>query len=481
MDAALTLTDFPDRISPMVVKELRQGLRTRLFVGVLWMLHLTLVLLTLISGSAQNNAEAQGWFDGIITLVLCLILPMRGFSAMADELKSGTLDMLVLTRLSAGRIVFGKWASIVSQSLLIALSILPYVVARYVFGGLDLFGEIAVLFYKWLGGAVAAAAIIAVSTQRLFWVRALIVGLPVLIGGFGMFSFMMISGIGGMAGGSMMASAITELTSASTFFMILGAGIWLVFFFLSLGATRHAPAASLLPVVKRGVHFGVFALVLLAAVVFKINAVVVAAAAVLWLVMMDALTEHVNDVPSVYAAFYRRGWVGRTLLWVLAPGWVTGFCFTLLMVGMVAGATWWLSSAAAAQMVFVGACGTWMISLLIQVLPTSRKARDLLLPFICYWVGVSLALAMLASVLIMPFAARGDTPWFTCAVPQFVPLGYAAAQAGDRDALLQNGTLAALAWPALLLVVAFFAWRRVREARREGWRIVHGGEGGAAA
>ncbi|HEY1048714.1 MAG TPA: hypothetical protein VGE39_03125, partial [Prosthecobacter sp.] len=313
MDAALTLTDFPDRISPMVVKELRQGLRTRLFVGVLWMLHLTLVLLTLISGSAQNNAEAQGWFDGIITLVLCLILPMRGFSAMADELKSGTLDMLVLTRLSAGRIVFGKWASIVSQSLLIALSILPYVVARYVFGGLDLFGEIAVLFYKWLGGAVAAAAIIAVSTQRLFWVRALIVGLPVLIGGFGMFSFMMISGIGGMAGGSMMASAITELTSASTFFMILGAGIWLVFFFLSLGATRHAPAASLLPVVKRGVHFGVFALVLLAAVVFKINAVVVAAAAVLWLVMMDALTEHVNDVPSVYAAFYRRGWVGRTL------------------------------------------------------------------------------------------------------------------------------------------------------------------------
>lgn len=481
MDAALTLTDFPDRISPMVVKELRQGLRTRLFVGVLGVLHGLLVLLTLVSGGSHNDVITQGWFDAIVTLVLCVILPMRGFSAMADELKSGTLDMLVLTRLSAGRIVFGKWASVVSQSLLIALSILPYVVARYVFGGLDLFGEIVMLFYKWLAGAVVAAVIIALSTQRQFWLRALLVGLPMLIGGCGMFSFVMLSRLGGGPPGMAWASSSVEPASAGALFMALGVSAWLIFFFLSLGATRNAPAASRLAVVKRGVHFVVFALVLLAAVVFQVSEAVVAASAVLWLVMMDALTEHVNDVPSVYAAFYRRGPAGRAVLWLLAPGWVTGFFFTLLMVGMVAGATWRLRSAEEAQLVVVGACGIWMISLLIQLLPTSRKARDLLLPFICYWIGVSLALAMLASMLMMPFTMKGATPWFTCAVPQFVPMGYAVAQSGDREALLQAGTLAALAWPALLAVVSFFAWRRVRGARAEGWRIVHGGEGGAAA
>lgn len=482
MEALLTLSDFPDRISPMVVKELRQGLRTRLFVGVLAILHVLLVLLMLISGSSGNDAAASAWFDSIITLVLCAILPLRGFSAMADELKSGTLDMLVLTRLSSGRIVFGKWASITSQSLLIALSILPYVVARYVFGGVDLFGEMLMLFYKWLAGAVVAAAVVALSTQRQFWLRAVLIGLPLLIGGCGMFSYIMLARMGGAAGMPLRGFlSATSIAGPWSVLLIVAAAAWLIFFFLSLGATRHAPAASLLAVVKRSVHLAALGILLVLAATTALGpAAAMAAASMLGLVMMDALTEHVNEVPSVYAAFYRRGWPGRAALWLLAPGWVTGFFFTFLLMVLVGGTVWWLRGAEEALMLCVGACGTWMIAALIQCLPTSRKARDLLLPFICYWLGLTLVISMLAGILVIPFAMKSTTPWFATALPQLVPMGYASAQPGDREALLQIGTLVSLLWPALLLLLALFAWRRARGARQEAWRMVRAEKGGEA-
>ena len=266
MTSVAPLTDFPDRLSPMVVKELRQGLRARLFGGVMLVLHLLLILFTLMSGGAGNAAEVSGWFDGIITLVLCVILPLRGFSAVADELKARTLDMLVLTQLSAGRIVFGKWASIASQSLLIALSVLPYVVARYVFGGLDLFGEVTALFYKWLGGAVLAAVIIALSTQRQFWLRALIIGLPLLMGGCGMASFFMLSRMSAGSGAAVTTFSVLGMGGGGgsvSVPVMLGLAVWVIFFCLGLAATRIAPEASLLAVVKRSVHLAVLLILLL--------------------------------------------------------------------------------------------------------------------------------------------------------------------------------------------------------------------------
>ncbi len=469
MNASLTLADFPDSLSPMVVKELRQGLRTRMFGLVMVLLHVHLVVFTLMGGGSGNAELINTWFDGIITLTLCVVLPLRGFSAVADELKAGTLDMLALTSLSAGRIIFGKWASIAAQSLLLAFSILPYVVARYFFGGLDLFGEVAMLFYKWLGGTVLAALIIALSTQRQFWLRALIVGVPMLFGGCGMFSYFIMRGVAGTMGASAPWSRL-----ASGFGVVwLGVGIalWLVFYFLSLAATRIAPTASLLAVVKRSVHLAVLCVLLLIGAATSLGSGLVAAASsLLWLVMLDALTEHANEVPSVYAAFYRRGIAGRALLWLLAPGWITGFLFTLLLAALVAGVSLWIGHAEEARLMLISACGTWMVAALVQLFPT-RRARDLLLPFISISLGVSLVLSTLASLLLIPFSMKGSTAWFAVALPQFVPIGMATAQPGDKEALLTLAMSISLIWPVLLAVLSFLAWRKTRPARMEAWKM----------
>ncbi|OYW30848.1 MAG: hypothetical protein B7Z47_02895 [Chthoniobacter sp. 12-60-6] len=466
MTSALSITDFPDRLSPMVVKELRQGMRTRLFGGVMLTLHLLLVLLTLMSGGAQNSDVVGGWFDGIITLVLCIVLPLRGFSAVADELKAGTLDMLALTRLSAGRIIFGKWASIASQSLLIAFSILPYVVARFVFGGLDLFGEVAMLFYKWLGGVVVAAVIVALSTQRQFWLRAVLVGLPLLMGSCGMASFIVMSRMGAGASPSMISSVFRRAGGGTSWLLLVGLAVWVIFFFLSLAATRIAPPSSLLSVVKRSVHLAALLLVILLGWLTGSSASMAATtSAMLSLIMVDALTERVNEVPSVYAAFYQRGWPGRVALWLLAPGWVTGFVYS--------------SSMEETQLFVVSASGTWLIAALVQLFST-RKARDLLLPFIIFWLIVNVLMSMLGSLLMLPFAMKSTTAWFTSLIPQLLPVGYMSARPGDKAALLDLGTFTSLTWPLILFIAACFAWRRARPARQEGWRMTHASAGGPA-
>lgn len=480
MNDALAIMDFPDRLSPMVVKELRQGLRTRLFGGVLLTLHLMLVLLTLMSAGAENATVVSGWFDGIVTLVLCIIMPLRGFSAVADELKSGTLDMLALTRLSAGRIIFGKWAAIASQSLLLMLSILPYVVARFVFGGLDLFGEIAALFYKWLAGVVIAAVIVALSTQRQFWLRAIVVFLPLMIGGCGAFSFMMMKRVGTSTTSGSMFTFFTKSGGGSTLLLVVGMAAWAIFFFLSLAATRIAPTASLLSVVKRSVHLiMILSLLLLGWLTGSGADMGMIAAGVLTLLMIDALTERVNEVPSVYAAFYQRGWPGRLALWLLAPGWVTGLVYSALLVALVAVYVAWTRSVEEAKLVAVSACGTWMIAALVQLFST-RKSRDLLPPFIIFWVIVNVMIAILGIPLLASLSMRSATAWFTCALPQFLQSGYRIAQAGDKAALLDLGMLAASIWPALLLIAAVFAWGHARGARQEGWRMVHAVKGGTA-
>ena len=60
--AALPNTaDFPDRLNPLLVKELRQGLRNRVFVTSFLLMHAIVALVigfeTLVMGAREDNSE----------------------------------------------------------------------------------------------------------------------------------------------------------------------------------------------------------------------------------------------------------------------------------------------------------------------------------------------------------------------------------------------------------------------------------------
>lgn len=167
------LRDFSDRLSPMVVKEMRQGLRTRFFTAALILFHLVLGCLMLSYLFDMNQRDTKEVFWLVIIVTLLGVLPSRAFNALNAEVKDGTLDMLMLTGITSFRIVWGKWVSLYSQTLLVASSLLPYMIVRYQFGGVEIAREALGLAVLVLGSGVVTAALVGFSSQKLILVRLL--------------------------------------------------------------------------------------------------------------------------------------------------------------------------------------------------------------------------------------------------------------------------------------------------------------------
>jgi hypothetical protein len=109
----------------------------------------------------------------VIIVTLLGVLPSRAFNALNAEVKDGTLDMLMLTGITSFRIVWGKWVSLYSQTLLVASSLLPYMIVRYQFGGVEIAREALGLAVLVLGSGVVTAALVGFSSQKLLLVRLL--------------------------------------------------------------------------------------------------------------------------------------------------------------------------------------------------------------------------------------------------------------------------------------------------------------------
>ena len=155
-----------DWLSPIVVKEIRQGVRGKSFVVsflVLQGLMVTSVFLSLaipVSGWERQAWDAAFWT--MVAFPIVLSLPLSGIAALSGEVKAKTLELIFLTRLSGFRIVLGKWAAIVSLSLLCGTAVLPYVVLRYFLGGIDIWEDLQAL-----GGLLAASAVLTGMTVGL--------------------------------------------------------------------------------------------------------------------------------------------------------------------------------------------------------------------------------------------------------------------------------------------------------------------------
>lgn len=163
------MKDFADGLSPLLVKELRQGLRSRMFLGVVALSQVVMVLVVLQSIAAGRfYIEAHAFLLGFLFL---LILPVRGLTAVAEEVKAMTLELLLLTQLSPWRIALGKWLALCVQSFLILVMLLPYMTLLYFTGSLDLVKvyQLMAIFLAagWVFTAVAVALSAAVNSVLL--------------------------------------------------------------------------------------------------------------------------------------------------------------------------------------------------------------------------------------------------------------------------------------------------------------------------
>lgn len=333
--------EFSDRLSPMLVKELRQGLRARTFVILFLALQafLGVILLSAIGAAAPERAgqTVSSVIFFFFSMSVLIVQPLRGIGSLHSEIKGNTIDLMVLTRLSAWRIVLGKWIAIVSQSALLLAAIAPYLILRYFFGRMNLFAELHLLALIFIGSAAFTALTVGLSAVPSIFIRGLVplVGAVYLAGGISAVCF------GNGIDEVVKFCTLQEPKSGWVLLTILIFLAYFGWFALALGASMIAPQAenhssarrliTLLAAIALGAlnHFAAFEREFLAIML----AVLVTPA------MVIALTEPFYLLPPICRDFVRRGAIGRLAGRFLYPGWPSGVLFTGLLIGTASVAT----------------------------------------------------------------------------------------------------------------------------------------------
>lgn len=224
--AAPLLERLGDRLNPLVVKEVRQGLRTRVF----WVCFvLMLVACLMLSLTAYVNARegsftthGRGYFFAYyvcLGLVHFFIIPYSAYRSLAREREDETWVLLVLTGLGPRRILRGKVTSFLVQAALYASAVGPFLLFSYYLNGIDLPSILMVLV---LGGAWLAfltvlgvcAATLADGRMGRAFVHFLVLGVL----GMGLFQ-----GLGGAFG---LSEEGERLLRDDDFIALLIGGLW---------------------------------------------------------------------------------------------------------------------------------------------------------------------------------------------------------------------------------------------------------------
>jgi hypothetical protein len=121
-----------------------------------------------------------------------------------------------------------------------------------------------------------------------------------------------------------------------------------IFLMLEIAASKIAPVSENHAAPKRllALGMGVVAVVLAVFSDDDQTGMWIAASSLVWgWVMLEALSERTVLVPSLYAPFARRGFLGRLAGRALYPGWATAMVFCLLFLGLAVTVFWVLGTA----------------------------------------------------------------------------------------------------------------------------------------
>jgi hypothetical protein len=136
--------DVADRVNPIVVKEVRQGLRTRVF-WIFFSLMLVACLFISLFAFAMNDGIGDRTGQGaFIAYFVCLgfvqffVIPYAAYRSMAREAEDETWVLLQLTGIGPRRILAGKLSSSVLQGTLYASAATPFLLFSYFLNGIDL-------------------------------------------------------------------------------------------------------------------------------------------------------------------------------------------------------------------------------------------------------------------------------------------------------------------------------------------------------
>ncbi len=133
---------WSDRLNPVLLKEVRQALRSRMF-AILFpacvMLATALALVALVDHSSMAQLGRSVFMPvfGMLQLAALGLVPFTAFQSMAGEWDESTHDLLVLSDLSPTRIVLGKLLTSAIEAALYFSAFLPLLLFTFLLRGVD--------------------------------------------------------------------------------------------------------------------------------------------------------------------------------------------------------------------------------------------------------------------------------------------------------------------------------------------------------
>lgn len=134
-------------LNPILVKEVRQALKSRQFevsfgltllAAVCWTLFFVSVSVPRIFYIPDGGTVLLRGYAFILLVPLLIIIPFAAFRSLTSEVEESTFELLSITSLSAKQIVTGKMATAALQILLYVSALTPYIVLTYMLRGVSL-------------------------------------------------------------------------------------------------------------------------------------------------------------------------------------------------------------------------------------------------------------------------------------------------------------------------------------------------------
>jgi ABC-type transport system involved in multi-copper enzyme maturation permease subunit len=322
--------DLSDLLSPILVKEVRQGVRGQVFSGSCLLLQVLMLVVMAAAlaepGRSRGSAEMlMVWFWLTLGLPVAVIQPLSGIAAVSGERVQRTLEPMLLTGLSARRIVRGKWTALAVQNLLLLTAAFPFFLLRYFLGGVDLAAEMLWMLGLCLFAGLLTALTVGLSPQPV----ASLVRMVLYCASIGSAISLVVPFVAG-AMQPMLASRATPL--------VVSAALSTVAALLALeaGAQQIAAPAEQTTTRLRLIVLGVLPVAAWGARHLERwlqPHVVFWTVTMLTLVALSALCE-TPKASTRASAFFGRG-RGRAALGVFfAAGWPSGVFFTLALVAV---------------------------------------------------------------------------------------------------------------------------------------------------
>lgn len=453
-------TDFADWLSPMLVKELRQGMRTKLFVSTFLILQglmmFSVILGLLTVGFTSDSTFSTGFFWTVISLPVLCILPFSGLGAVSNEIKANTLELIFLTRLSAWRIVAGKWFAIVAQTVLLVCAVLPYAALRYFMGGVNLADELVGLGLMLAGSALLSSISVGLSPYQTRFNRVFVViGMIVFVQG--VLPFIFFRGAFSVTSGGTWPPLVALIPFGCV-------AVILHFLMLEIGASKIAPPAENHAAKKRTLAF-LLLLISIGATLWTSDArmLTVLCGALALIVCLDALTEQIQMIPSIYRPFVRRGFAGQLLGRFLYPGWSSGLLCTVVLIGGFAAlfTTQRVLVKSEHALLVLAFCGALLLphALIRAFLPRTEKV-------LAFFIGIQV---IFVAITLAASAVDATLAWNVRELISFIPtsaliLTVSEALPDDTTALFLSATgITTAVSLGVLLLLMLRSWSQYRE------------------